>query len=262
MKSPLAWPGGKYLMQKKILPLIAEIPHTTFAEVFGGAAHITFEKTPSKVDIYNDLDQGLTDFFRLLRSDKGDALIKQLTLTPYSRSEFESCKNWKSVSDPVERVRQWFVVSQQSFNNLRENWAYSGRTSTRHMSKAVSGWLRRVDEHLPTVVDRLRELQIENLDFQPFIEKYDSPDTLFYLDPAYVPVTRIRKQTYAHEMTEVDHVRLVDVLIKIQGNAILSGYDNTLYNRLNWDKVTIGEFNRSMGYRNNSKKEEWLWLKY
>lgn len=270
MKSPVNWPGGKFYMLRPLLERIKEISHRTFVEVFGGGAHVTFAKTPSEIDVYNDIDEGLTNFFSVLRDkDQGEELARSLTLTPYSRREFESCEDWINVTDPTEQARQWFVRGQQSFNILFNNWSYTKSCTRRGMAKQVSAWLSAIDKKLPDCIERLRELQVECMDFEPLMLKYDSKNTLFYLDPTYIPATRIRKKTYRHEMEMADQIRLLNLLTnKIRGKVILSGYDNEYYDKylFDWNKISIGKFVRPMGYSksgtgNYSRQDEFIWIK-
>jgi DNA adenine methylase len=74
-------------------------------------------------------------------------------------------------------------------------------------------------------------VQIENQDFRKLIPGYDGPDTLFYLDPPYVPQTR-RSGGYAHELSLDDHHELVGILLGLKGMAILSGYAHPVYKPL------------------------------
>ena len=66
MRSPISWFGGKMRLAKRIVPLLP--PHTTYVEPFGGGAAVLFAKPPSPVEVYNDLDGGLVNFFRVLRN--------------------------------------------------------------------------------------------------------------------------------------------------------------------------------------------------
>jgi len=50
-----------------------------------------FAKPPSPVEVYNDLDSGLVNFFRVLRDpDKFEEFHRKVSLTPYAREEFYS----------------------------------------------------------------------------------------------------------------------------------------------------------------------------
>lgn len=264
MKSPINWYGGKYYMTKRLVPIIAHIPHVTYVEVFGGAAHLLFAKPPSKIEVYNDLHEGLVNFWRVLRDDP-DTLQQKLTLTPYARAEYVACQGWRTVTDPVEKARQFYVALMQSFSQNFSTWSYSKTTTRQGMSKPVSAWLTNIETEMPAVLNRLRTLQIENADFATIITRYDTPNTLFYLDPPYLPETRVAPKMYQHEMSYADHERLVTTLKDITGKAILSGYANPLYDTLGWQKHNIGGY---AAYAlkvdpggTKSRRTEYVWLK-
>lgn len=61
LRSPIRWLGGKGLIVAKLLPLIP--PHRIYVEPFGGGANLLLAKEPSLVEVYNDLDSGLVNFF-------------------------------------------------------------------------------------------------------------------------------------------------------------------------------------------------------
>lgn len=263
MKAPFNWYGGKAYMLKKILPILEGIPHQTFVDVFGGAGWIIFGKKPSPLDIYNDINHDILNFMRVL-STQPDELQFKLTLMPYSRTLHKlATRTYQTETDPVTKAALFFVASQQGYSNqIGTGWSHSKTASRRGMAMAVSRWLTLIDERLPNAIQRLRQIQLEELDFRKLIPAYDTPDTLFYLDPAYVPETRLVPNVYPNEMTYEDHVDLVDLLLTIQGKGVLSGYNNTLYDNLNWEKRSIGKYalygstKQKKGY-----KEELLWLK-
>ena len=104
--------------------------------------------------------------------------------------------------------------------------------------------------------------------FKEQIEVLDKEDTLFYLDLPYIQDTRKQKKSYDHEMTDEQHKELVDVLIKIKGKVVLSGYDHPIYNKLlenGWNKVVLGEYAKR-GQKTNegelSKGKEFVWVNY
>ena len=88
-KSPINWYGGKYYMAKDIIEIFPK--HKMYVEGFGGAAHVLFRKEKSELEVYNDLHSGLYLIFKLLR-ENNEEFIKRLSLTPYSREEFENSK--------------------------------------------------------------------------------------------------------------------------------------------------------------------------
>ncbi len=245
--------------------------HKIYCEVFGGAGHILFRKKPSDIEIYNDINYGLYLFFKTLRDkDKAIKLKNKLDLTPYSRQEFYNCRDtWKDETDEIEKVRKWYVTSMQSFSNHMQTWSYTKSKSRRGMSQAVSQWLGKIEENLPDAIERLKTVQIENLDYKDLIKKYDSENTLFYLDPPYIHDTRKLKDGYEHEMTNAQHEDLIDILIHIKGKAILSGYNHEIYNKLlknGWQQILLGEYAKraikTVGKPIKDKGKEFVWCNY
>ena len=100
------------------------------------------------------------------------------------------------------------------------------------MAGAVSRWLGSV-EGLAEIAQRLQRVQIENAPALDVIARYDTPETVFYLDPPYVHSARGDSSAYEFEMTDDDHAELAAVLSSIRGRAVLSGYRTPLYDELN-----------------------------
>ena len=243
LKSPLKWYGGKTKLVKKLLPLVPK--HQTYVEVFGGSAALFFAKEVSPLEVINDLHSGLVNFYRVLRDPEKFAKFDYLVnLTPFSREEFSFCKDsWRSCEDDVEKAYQWFVVMRQSFGAIGAAFGNSVTQGNKGMASAVTGFLGAI-ERLPEIHQRLRGVQIEELDFRKLIKKYDRSGTFFYLDRPYVMSTR-RAKAYEHEMSDEDHEELVDLLLGIDGKAILSGYANPIYaplERAGWKRY---DFNAS-----------------
>ena len=65
LNSPFKWVGGKSRIRKAIIPLLP--PHTCYVEPFAGAAWVLFGKPLSDVEVLNDIDQELVNFFRVVR---------------------------------------------------------------------------------------------------------------------------------------------------------------------------------------------------
>lgn len=69
-----------------------------------------------------------------------------------------------------------------------------------------------------------------SLDAMTLLDEYDyTVPTLVYLDPPYVHSTRTSKHRYKHEMTDADHVRLLNIIKSKPAKFILSGYPSELY---------------------------------
>ena len=128
------------------------------------------------------------------------------------------------------------------------------------MAGAVSRWLGAV-EGLPEIAQRLQRVQIENAPALEVIKRYDTPKTLFYLDPPYVHGSRGDVSAYGHEMTDEDHRDLVHMLSRIEGRAVLSGYRSSLYDELfaDWYRVDAPE---KLCNSSKEKRTESLWMNF
>ena len=68
----------------------------------------------------------------------------------------------------------------------------------------------------------LKISNVENMDFQQVIEKYDSPSTYIYLDPPYWKTENYYSN---HDFDREDHERLANVLNSVQSKFSLSYYE-------------------------------------
>lgn len=257
------WYGGKYSHLDFILP---HLPNDAlhFCDVFGGSAAVLINREPAPVETYNDIDSELVNFFDTLRSH-GEELIKAISLTPFSREELVlACTPDPELPD-FERARRFYVRARQTRTGLAQTssegrWAHCVLTSRAGMAGAVSRWLGAVDG-LPEIVQRLLRVQIENAPALELIERYDTKETLFYLDPPYVHDSRGDTKAYGFEMSDADHFELAAVLNQIQGRAVISGYRSNLYDKLfaHWNRIDapVKICNSSKGERQES-----LWINF
>ncbi len=235
------WYGGKFSHLDFLIPLFpTEATH--FCDVFGGSAAILLNVEPYPVETYNDIDSELVNFFNTLRDDR-DKLIEAIGLTPFSREELaRACQPARKLSK-LERARRFYVRARQTRTGLAQTssegrWAHCVLTSRAGMAGAVSRWLGSV-EKLPEIAQRLQRVQIENAPALDVIQRYDTPSTLFYLDPPYVHSTRGDTSAYGFEMTDDEHRQLAECIRGIRGRAIISGYRTELYDELfgDWRRV-------------------------
>jgi DNA adenine methylase len=68
----------------------------------------------------------------------------------------------------------------------------------------------------------LKITDVENMDFEDVIKKYDSPNTYFYVDPPYWKTENYYSN---HDFDRKDHERLAKVLNDVKGKFSLSYYD-------------------------------------
>ena len=63
MIGPLPYIGGKRAIADRIIAIFPK--HTAYVEPFAGGAQVFFHKAPSKVEVLNDLDGEMVNFFRV-----------------------------------------------------------------------------------------------------------------------------------------------------------------------------------------------------
>lgn len=208
--------------------------HFCYCEPFCGGAAVWQQKPPSELEVLNDLDGNIINFFRMLR-ERPKELIRAIELTPYSRDEYRLSR--QPGGDDLELARRFYVYLWQSFGATpkgNSGWRFqhsdNGYNVAHHFAKT---------DHLWQVVDRLKGVQIENDDALSVIRRFDTPETLFYCDPPYLPETRERNGRYKEEVTKEYHCQLAATLNSIQGKAIISGYQSQLYDELyaGWRRV-------------------------
>jgi DNA adenine methylase len=245
---PLApYYGGKSCaLAAWILGFIPE-EHQVYVEPYFGMGSVLLNKKPCTVEVANDLNDGVVTLFRVVRElSSREELIRRLELTPYARSEFRDCAtSWKTTEDPIEKARRVYVTLAQGFNGvLGGNWSWScGSANFGNPKTDFAVSFKNSFEKFPVIADRLKYVIIENQDALKIMRRWDSPNTLFYLDPPYPHETRepgsrakLRKKHYkprhyTSEMTTEQHTALLDYLTSpdCTSMVLLSSYPNELY---------------------------------
>jgi DNA adenine methylase len=125
MKTPITYYGGKQMMVKHILPLIPE--HNLYCEPFAGGAAIFFAKEPSGVEVLNDTNRELINFYRVVKDDF-ISLEKEIKITLHSRDlHRKACVIYNNPDMFSELKRAWalWVLSTQGFaGQLDSSWGY------------------------------------------------------------------------------------------------------------------------------------------
>ena len=251
---PVRYKGGKWRIADWIIGYFPK--HESYVEPFCGGASVFFQKPPSAIETLNDLNKNIVTFFDVLRA-KPEELIRSIELTPYSRDEWEQAHD-TTADDPLEIARAFYIRSRMSFDSgegrWKSGWRYMrnnrrGKTVTQEWNDVSMLW---------AAARRLKDAQIENRPALDVIAKFDGPETLFYIDPPYLFDTRhSNEEYYAFEMSDNEHVELANLLQKVEGMVILSGYDHPMYQELYHDWVFVEKSARTNG---NHKATECLWI--
>lgn len=255
--------GGKFRLAPWILQHFPA--HQIYAEPFGGAAGVLIQKPRAYSEIYNDLDGELVNFFRIVQNA---GLRRQLTelcvLTPYAREEFDLA--WEPAQDPLERARRLVIRAQMGFGSAGATKGTTGFCiDTKREYETVQHVWAQYPSNLAALGLRLTGVLIENRPAIDVIQAHDTPQTLFYVDPPYVHETRCRvsmgtDRGYRHEMTDDDHLVLLDVLQAVEGMVVLSGYPHPLYEDALDGWTRIDKRARISGGRGTALRTECIWI--
>lgn len=214
-RTPAPYIGGKRNLAKRICAIIETIPHTTYAEGFVGMGGIFLRRSKAPpAEIINDFSGDVANLFRILQRHYPqfiDTLRFQIT----SRREFERLQDCDPTTlTDLERAARFLYLQRVAFGgkvNGRSFGVSHGRPSRFNLT-TLAPLLEEVHERLAGVV-------IENLTWQALIDRYDRPDTLFYLDPPYWGC----EDDYGKEMFgRAEFADLADRLGRLKGRFILS----------------------------------------
>lgn len=263
MRPALRYHGGKFRIAQWVMGFFPE--HTCYVEPFGGAAGVMLQKSRAYAEVYNDLDGDVVNFFRVLQEPALRAeLLERLALTPYARDEFD--KAWRPARGQIERARRLAIRAQMGFGSAGATKGTTGfRVDTkRKYGTAQSLWAEYPDS-IAEAGQRFQGVLIENRPAVDVMKAHDAASTLYFVDPPYVHSTRYPgaggpKRAYRHEMTDVDHVALLEALRELQGMVVLNGYESELYaSRLaGWQRHTMEA--RISSARGSVLRTEVLWL--
>lgn len=198
------------------------------------------QKPRSYAEVYNDLDGEIVNLFRVAR-DHGERLAQSLELTPFSRTEFAG--SYEPDGDPVEQARRTLVRSYMGFGSAGASGQSTGFRANSNCSGTTPAhdWMN-YPQHLRATIQRLRGVVVENRDALEVMQIHDGDETVHYVDPPYVHETRAlrtRAPSYRFEMSDVQHAEMADVLRKLRGSVVLSGYRCPLYDELfaGWRRI-------------------------
>ncbi|WP_312199352.1 DNA adenine methylase [Anaerospora hongkongensis] len=239
MKTILRYPGAKWNMTDWILQYLP--PHEVYLEPYFGSGAVFFNKVPSGTETINDIDGHVVNLFRVLR-DRPLELARKIEFTPWSRDEYMEILGPAGTpvilsGDSLEDARRFLIRCHQSHGcrtSDRGGWAHD--TSGTVLKPRL--W-NQMPERIMDIATRLKDAQIENRPAIELIKAYRAKKVAIYADPPY-PLSTRKGRMYHCEMTDDDHIELLEALDNHPGPVLLSGYDCELYNsRLgHWNKKT------------------------
>jgi DNA adenine methylase len=247
VKSPIIYYGGKTNMLKHILPLIPG-DHRIFVEPFFGGGAVFFGKEKSDVEVINDNLDMAVNFYQVLKNNYPE-LKQRIDTTLHAEQMYLGSRNILKNPEQFDEVsRAWAFWAQAALcfsHTIFGGFAFA-------KSKVARTTANRVDQFTEELSKRLRHTQIFCRNALDVIERFDSKDTFFYLDPPYA------NSDCGHYNKGRDvFYDLLKLLPKLKGKWLLSSYPGEELNELR--KITGANFrdvvkNLSVSGKHNAGK--------
>lgn len=173
--------GGKRVLSKTIISRINATSHDGYAEPFVGMGGIFLRRTMQpRMEAINDISGDVANLFRILQRHYPQ-FMETLRFQITSRKEYERLLRVDPTTlTDLERAARFLYL---------QRLAFGGKVSGRNFGVVKDGGARfnllKLAPLLEDIHERLAGVVIECLPWRTFIDRYDRPGMLFYLDPPY-----------------------------------------------------------------------------
>ena len=235
MKSILTYYGGKQKLVSAVLPLFPD--HKLYCEPFAGGAAIFFAKQPSEIEVLNDTNGQLMNFYKVVRNDF-ISLQKKIDISLHSRKQYDDASviyNHPHLFNDLEKAWAVWILANESYASIIDgSWGYD-KTKNILGKKIVNKKKNFTEEY----AIRLQTVQLECADALYIIKSRDGKGTFHYCDPPYFNSDCGHYKGY----TESDFEALLRSLSTISGKFLLSSYPSLLLEKhkkkYKWHQKTI-----------------------
>ena len=180
-----------------------------YVEVFGGGGSVLLNKERSVREVLNDANGNLINLYRVVR-EHPDELKDRLLYVMHNREDFKLAQRRLAQfppADPIQRAADFYQV-------IRQSYAGNGKQFCTVARSMWAGF-----PAIDRVAGRLQGVTLEKEDFGVIFNRYDSPTTVFYLDPPYF----FTEDYYPGGIfLRSDHQRLAAILLNAEGLWLLS----------------------------------------
>jgi DNA adenine methylase len=247
--SPVAgYIGGKRVLAKTLVPMISAIPHELYAEPFVGMGGVFFRRDRRpKVEAVNDYSRDVSTFFRVLQNHY-QAFLDMLKWQVASRAEFERLLGMdpERMTD-LQRSARFLYLQRMSFGGK-----VAGRTMGISTTDPAKFDITRLVPLLEAAHARLAGVYIECLPWRSFIDRWDRPYALFFIDPPYYGVEDYYGPLFGRDEFEL----LSECLRTLQGRFILTLNDHPEVRRIfAWASIEAVSFNYTCSGRPTTGRE-------
>lgn len=220
LKTPISYYGGKQKLANKIVSVMPE--HQLYCEPFIGGAAVFFAKPPSNMEVLNDTNKELINFYKVVQNDFV-SLEKEIRITLHSRDLHRKASviyNHPDMFNEIKRAWAVWVLSTQSFSaQLDGSFGYDkGKNTT---TKKI---INNRDRFTEDMAIRMQNVNMECADALYVIKSRDTKASFFYCDPPYFNSDCGHYDGYSKD----DFESLLKLLSGIEGKFLLSSYPSDI----------------------------------
>ena len=213
--------GNKTPIAEHIVKLLPD--HKVYVEPFVGSGAVYFHKEPSSKEVINDLDKELISGYKLVKQVSSD-VSKYHDLDTYEKQHAFYHRTPTSKEDKLTiRILQ----TCNTFGGTGKGDVREDKPSNPYNK------LKNIQEYK----DRMKNTTVLSQDYKAVVKKYDSSETVFYLDPPYENSDKL----YKHD--SMNYEQMADLLRSIKGKFILSINDSsnikTIFKGFKMKKKTV-----------------------
>lgn len=220
-KTPITYYGGKLNLLKEILPLIPK--HKIYTEAFFGGGAVFFAKKPSEVEVINDTNAMVINFYKVCKTNF-EKLKAKVEASLFARTTYTvawTIYRLPHLFNSLQHAWAFFIATNMGFSCQIGSWGYD------KYGKRVKAFQNKKLIFNQDIAKRLEGVQIENNDALKVISSRDAVDAFHYIDPPYIDTNQGHYRGY----TKTDYKNLLETLSGIQGKFLLSSYPSKLLNK-------------------------------
>lgn len=221
-KTPIVYYGGKQRIADWICSMIPK--HRIYCEPFFGGGAVFFTKAPSYLEVINDKNECLINFYLQIQNNF-EKLAAEISTTLHSESIYLRAKRIYDgeiqVNDLDKAVATWIVFTQSRLASAKAGWRWDNGTDGSHTGIVE---LHNRKNFCPWLQKRISKVQISCRDALEVIRNRDTADTFFYLDPPYPGTNQGHYSGYTFDDLET----LLRMVQNIKGKFALSNYTSSL----------------------------------
>jgi DNA adenine methylase len=223
LRPPISYYGGKQLLLSKILPLIPE--HEKYIECFLGGGAVFWAKEPSKIEIINDMDGFVNNFYSAIKTDFNgiESLIKSHPHGRRSHDQASVMRQYPELFSSTQRAWAFFYLANTSMYAMLD----SQQVCPGKDNKPPKTYHNKVGRFDDSYYERLKNVYVESRDALYVIRAHDADNAFLFIDPPYYNSDMGHYGGYTKE----DYIALLTQLESVKGKFLLTCYPSDVIDK-------------------------------